>query len=237
MASYSATSTSLPHRSIVIFGRKGAGKSTVGNSLSQSNKFPVGRILANKEEWPSRTDFVSNNVSYTFYMVDAIPRRRPTPGIFTFPENVSLMIFVFRYGCFTQEEKQFFERIIGIFNEQQLKTIAALVVTGCDDLSEESKDEYIRRFKEDENSKKIARVMQRGIFCVTFPDESKLNMKQAEIYKEDIQGSHDMLQHVLKMSTQTLPLESILKFPDARFASQYQETDFFSRMITKCSIL
>lgn len=235
-----ATSTSLPHRSIVIFGRKGAGKSTVGNSLSQSNKFPVGRILASKEEWPSRTEFISNNVSYTFYMVDAIPRRRPTTGKLDFPENISLMIFVFRYGCFTQEEKQFFEMIIGFFNEQKLSTIAALVVTGCDDLSEESKDEYKRIFQEEEESKKIARVMQRGIFCVALPDESKLNAKQREIYKEDIRESHDILQRLLKMSTQTLPFESMLKLSDASITSLHQgnvSSDILSRVFNKCNFL
>ena len=207
-----ATSTTLPHRSIIVIGKKGAGKSTVGNSLSKSKMFPVGCVLANKEDWPSRTEFESNNVSYTFYMVDAIPRQGTVPPSLKssdFPKEVSLVIFVFRHGCFTQEERQFFEGIIGYFNEQSLRTIATLVITGCDTLSKETKDEYIQNFKEDEQ--KIACVMQRGIFCVTLPDESKLNTKQVEIYKEDIQESHDTLQHLITMSTEVLPLQSLLK--------------------------
>lgn len=206
-----ATSKSLPHRSIVVVGRKGAGKSTIGNSLSQTSYYPVGCVLSNKKEWVVRTSFYGAEEYFTFYMVDTVPHGNTAPDV-PFPENISLVVFVFRHGCFTHEEKDLFENVIRVFNEK-LKQILAIVVTGCDNLSDEAKEEYRRNLESDHETRNIAAIAEKGIYCVTLPNKSKLNAKQLELYEEDIQESHEQMKQLVKSCLHTIPLESLLNVP------------------------
>lgn len=213
-----ATTASFPHRSIVIIGRKGAGKSTVGNSLSQTSEFPIGCVLSNKQSWTSHKSFIHNDTSFSFYMIEKLPSPALSPKSafdnesdeVSFPKDISLVIFVFKYGCFTQEERDFFNTIIGNFNDK-LRDISALVITGCDDLSEDAKKAYKKKFQDDTETDTIARVMGKGIYCVTLPDISKIRPNFLEVYEKDIEQSQEMMKDLLDSCVQTLPLDFLMK--------------------------
>lgn len=206
-----STSDSLAYRSIVLVGSKGAGKSTIANCLSETTHFPVGNVLARKSEWLNQASVVSSdNISFFFHMVESVPDEKSLLDT-NLPNDVSLVIFVFRYNCFTNEEKKLFESVKGCFNEK-LSEFSALVITGCDDLSEEAKEEYKKSLDDPEISK-FSSSMKKGIYCVTLPDTEKLSAKNADIYGEDIKESHKQMQCLLANCKTTCSVKDLMIKP------------------------
>ena len=220
MASDTSAATNPAQRSIVIIGKKGAGKSTIANRLSQTSNFPVGCILSRKESWTWNDTVTSpDGTSLVFYMIERIPPELsqkqpasipPPKNDISLPDQISLVIFVFKYGCFTREEKYFFERIMGS-SKDDLRSISALVITGCDDLSEETKKTYIQDFKQDAETKAIASFMQKGIHCVSLPDITKIRAELVQVYQKDIEQSEIEMKALLDSSSQAHPLGSLIK--------------------------
>ena len=234
-----STKASLAYRSIVLVGTKGAGKATIANSLLQEKVFPVGNVLRKKEKWLNQSTVVRDNINFVFHMVESIPDEK-TLLESNLPNDISLVVFVFRYGCFTDEERKLFESIVGCFNEN-LSQLSALVITGCDDLSEESKVEFKKSLGEHWEIGKLlaASSMTKGTYCVTLPDSEKLSAKNADVYKDDIQHSHKEMQELLANCTTTWSLEKLIKSADQ--ISDAKDLEFSMKSISfskwKCRIL
>lgn len=234
-------------KSIVIIGRKGSGKSTIANQLlghniSSSEKQPV----SNCEQqiyWTSKNDFevcilneahastngylssfqklwsTSSGENYDFY------RRN-------LPEYVSLIIFVFKYGRFTGEEKTAIEQVMNCFDDR-VKSISALVITYCEDLTPVARKAVESNFRSNSETQYIASFMEKGIHCVGFPDVTKTKQEFVHVYSADIANCQKILQELVQKSIMTAcySKDEILK-PQEDFEERLQY-----KVICKCALL
>lgn len=176
-------------RNVVLLGKSGAGKSTVGNQLTGlPGGFRTGSALHG----------VTDSISHIDVVRDYEARRlritvTDTIGLFdTNKKNYDIMkkirvnfreyntsglnviLFVFKRGRFTTEEGRVFNLILSYCSSEVAK-MSALVITGCEDMGAAKRAEYVQEFKSDSLTKPIANFMQLGIYPVGFPDVSDMS--------------------------------------------------------------
>lgn len=190
------------NRAVIVLGKTGCGKSTLANKIVCDDPFLVARSFS---KCTASTQHVEGTIqvdgkSYTINMIDTIgfcdtgtddsgPRsdsdimkevKRQLQ--WRAPNGLSLIIFVLRYGRFTQEEYLVFKKITKHFRDM-IKKFSLLVITGCDGLNETARDKIVAEFRSNPKSKPFADIMEKGIYCVGLPDIDGLqeNMKQKAI--------------------------------------------------------
>ena len=182
--------TDVRERCVVVLGKSGAGKSTVANMLigydpmsPESPRFTVSKkVLASvtREVKAAKTEFWCNNTKYVMTVIDTV-------GLFdtnavgnddvlekieecfkNHTSGINLILFVFKKGRFTQEEREVFSFIRNKFGEE-ICPISALAVTGCEHDTAEGREAVIKEFQSDPDTKEIASQMRKGIHPVGFP--------------------------------------------------------------------
>lgn len=201
----------VEYRNVVVLGKTGAGKSTVANKISGLTKFEVKNVAGtgttNVEEANSIHYDKDSAIHYHFKVIDTVgvfDRERKNDGIINeikeffqnnAPEGVNLVLFVFRRGRFTEEEKRTFDFITQNFRKQ-ISDFSALAITNCDGESEVARDEFLQSFKSEAPA--VARFMKKGIYMVGFPDVSKLRPGVRKALEEDMEDEIKMLQKIVK---------------------------------------
>ena len=182
--------TDVRERCVVVLGKSGAGKSTVANMLigydpmsPESPRFTVSeQILASvtREVKAAKTEFWRNNTKYAMTVIDtvgffdtnAVGNDDVLEKIEEYFRNhiigINLILFVFKKGRFTQEERDVFSFIRSKFVEE-ICPISALAVTGCEQDTAEGREEVIKEFQSDPIAKEVASQMRKGIHPVGFP--------------------------------------------------------------------
>lgn len=183
---------------IVVLGKTGAGKSTVANSIVGQQLFEVGTSVRSVTRGirNGEAKFTEDDVEYNIKLIDTV-------GLFDtggktneqaideikkhfqnrVPEGVNLILFVYREGRFTREEKDTFDFIIKKFSSE-ISEISALVITNCDTKSDRARENVKDEFCENTVTKPIADFVKKGIFVVGFPklddvdDEDKPRMEE-----------------------------------------------------------
>jgi GTPase Era involved in 16S rRNA processing len=172
-------------RHVVLMGKTGAGKSTVGNQILGVAGFSTRCCL----------DIVPEDISHMDVVRDYGARRlritvTDTIGFSgTKKENkeimrklctylrefnisdVNVILFVSKLGRFTLEERAFFE-LFRYYCSDEATKISALVITGCECMNEAKRAQYVEEFKSSEPTRQIANCMKLGIYPVGFPDVS-----------------------------------------------------------------
>lgn len=218
-------------KQVVIIGKSGVGKSTIGNYILGSRALKVGTSASNVKQ-----KGLSEARDLEVVVVNTLPpsderdtssnccerctrlwrRRRivdsgeattsefaATPAqyyqTYLQPDRVSLVIFVYKQGRFTDETKVEFEEVIQSLNEGIRKKIV-LVITYCEGMNLESKLQLIDDFKTNRQTKKIASYVS-NIVCVGFPDLSEVQQELHKIYTEEIKTSEAILQSLVSLYT------------------------------------
>ena len=90
-----------------------------------------------------------------------------------------------------------------------ISPISALVVTHCEGVEEEAREDLIRGFRTNQHTADIAKVMQKGIYTVGFPDLSYERPRIRPILKEDMAADAKTLRNLMYRSTDMLPTKDI----------------------------
>lgn len=223
-------------RNVVVVGKSGAGKSTICNQIIGTNRFVVAsgldsttKVIQHEEVKFTQTD-EDGETEYTFKVVDTVglfdpdsARRKKAANKEvlnqakryardTIPEGVSVILFVFREGRFTREEDATFRALFKHFGDD-IAAMSALVITGCENRSEQDKRTLVADFLTNPRTADFARFMEKGIHPVGFPDIAKIRPPLADAYKEGMEADRKTLLRLI-MNSKDMRLSDKL-FQDA----------------------
>ena len=202
-----STTTILKERCVVVLGKSGAGKSTVANQLAdydptspEDPPFKVSKqILQSVTRNVTHADrlFTRGNIQYKVTVIDTV-------GLFDTKalghdvlfdkiekyfknhiKGVNVILFVFRQGRMTEEERKVFSFIESRLTKE-FSPISALAITGCENLDDKAREELVNEFEGDQYTKRIANQMEKGIYPVGFPSVDTLRPVLQEAYKEQM---------------------------------------------------
>jgi len=226
--------TVIQKRNIVVLGKTGSGKSTIANKVSGTTSFKVSSSIESVTRKASHTEVevLSGHVKYNFKIVDTV-------GLFDthvknssvmqdvklyfrdkVPEGVNLVLFVFKNGRYSPEEKETFEYLIENFRDD-ISQISALIITGCEDLDDTGRKNLVEEFKTNAITAPVAKFMGKGIYPVGFPDTTNMKEKVRQVYEADMVGDIEKVR--------TLVIES----GEMRLGKEIFDDGFWKR----CSIL
>ena len=172
-------------RNIVVIGKTGCGKSTIANKiLCLDDDHRVFEVRPSYQAVTTDINNAMHNVRigssiYRINMIDtigfsdtrlsgaksddAIMKEIKREMQDRAPEGVNLLMFVFKHGRFTNEERVVFDKIQKNFSTL-INHISLLVITNCDQLSKEGKEKVISEFRTDPLTKDFAKMMTKGIY-------------------------------------------------------------------------
>ena len=172
------------YRNIIVVGKTGAGKSTVANKIVGDNVFPVADSLQSvtKRQTHSIVELDYGDVTYKIKMVDTVGLFDTGASKITndaivdnlrkylkdkCPDGINLVLFVFRKGRFTDEERQTFDIIIKEF-KREVSEFSALVITHCA-MGKKGRQDYLDSFTKDSGTRNISSFVKKGMYPVDFP--------------------------------------------------------------------
>ena len=88
------------------------------------------------------------------------------------PEEINLLIFVFKKGRYTPEEKQLYELYISRW-KHEVSSVSALVIMDCDNDDESSRRDLVEDFRSNPITSDAANFMKKGIYTVGFLHKGK----------------------------------------------------------------
>ena len=92
----------------------------------------------------------------------------------------------------TEEENEVFSSIESRLTEE-FSSISALAITGCENMDDEAREELLNEFEGNQETKKIADQMGKGIYPVGFPSIETMPPVLREAYKPQMTKDRDTL--------------------------------------------
>ena len=206
----------MRNRCVLLLGQCGVGKSTVADHLVGHDPLspdkPPFRVyngnLASmtREVKHELVEFMWENDLYRVTVVDTVglfdTRAEGNDIIFEkFEEyiektklRIDLILFVFRKGRFTAEEKAVFSFIMTKF--RSAPAIAG-VITGCENDGTTTREEFVQHFEDHPFTREIASQMGMGIYPVGFPPLSRLPPPLQQAYMPHMVQDRDMLRELI----------------------------------------
>ena len=177
-------------KSVIILGKVGSGKKTLGNHIADKvilqNKTTTSRMASvTRDVGMFVGEFKERDTIYRILTCDTESLRtgysNPLPYIVEHFQNIDLIIFVIANGRYTDESHGSLLHVVKNLHHRAT-LISALVITHCDGIKAEERQDIISQFRADDRCARLAAFMGKGIYAVGFPDTSlfaHIGVKQA----------------------------------------------------------
>ena len=220
------------HRNVIVIGKTGSGKSTLANQITcagEEETFPVSRSY---QSMTTEVKAVIEHIQigtkrYAIHMIDTAGFRDAKSGSSgmsdasiindikkymreSTPEGINVIIFVYKNGRFSPEEKAVFQIITNHF-KNYIKKLSCLVITNCDGLNDEARGKLVSEFKTSEMTREYAALMGKGIYTVGFPRLSDLSGRVREAVAADMQEDINPILNMIAESKELHLHEEIQK--------------------------
>ena len=186
----------VPHN-VLLLGKIGHGKSTVGNRLLNSE----GWFRINNQgcsQTCSGSALLNSSSQLKNYNISVFDHDGLFEGAYTIdklchdvPQVLNLVMFMLKRGCsFDTKGTKLLKTVA---TKWKISEISALVLTHCERLSEEERGEMIEQFKKDHPS--VAELMGKGILAVGFPNGS--HVQPGSELSERVEGDKKKLRQLI----------------------------------------
>ena len=203
---------------MVIIGKTGVGKSTIANQILGKDQFPVLQTSGSvsKRVANDTTTFLMDELHYDITVFDTV-------GLFDTtrmcnykiikdiqanvakksPKGINLVLFVFKKGRYTSEEKSCFDLLLSNWKPHVSK-VSALVITHCETDNESSRQTIIEGFKTSEDTTEYAKFMEKGIYTVGFPKKEDADEKIYQTMEENMKQDRQNIMKLIVSCVETV---------------------------------
>ena len=205
---------------IVILGKVGVGKATLANHIVGRPEFTVGRSVDGftRDVGQVRTSegTTTSGIRYEIKIFDVLgqfQKKEKDKYIEGLQEafqssDVNIILFVVQKGRLITEESKTLEKLAHYCPNNLL----ALVITGCEGLSEAAREEIREDVRTDDRSSKFAQKMGKGLYPVGFPNLDNISQHLIQEYKEEMAEDERELQKLIRNSSSRsiVPVQDII---------------------------
>ena len=199
-------------RNVVILGKVGSGKRTLGNHIAGTSIFQCETALGTGDVGSHYGEHTREGIFYRILTVDTESLQtgynNPVSYIQQRFRDIHSIIFAIPHGRYTDESHGSLMHAIENLN-QQAKSISALVITHCEGMKDEQRKRIIDEFSRNARSSQVVDFMVFGILAVGFPDTSTLPSHLKPILQNGIEKDEEVMKNLLEMCTAPMPVENI----------------------------
>jgi len=187
-------------RNVVILGKVGSGKKTLGNHIAGKGIFQPESALGTRAVASHYRECKREDMFYRIQTVDTgglhTGNVDPMRHIKKF-QTIHLIIFVIPNGRYTDESHRSLTIAASNLNERA-KSHCVLIITGCENITEdEERRRIVDDFKDDARTLQVTALMGKGIFTVGFPDTSKMRPRMKEEYASGIERDETFIRQLV----------------------------------------
>ena len=203
----------VKERNVVILGKVGSGKKTLGNHICGANIFRheqgvlgAGNVGVHygertKEDTLYRIQIVDTESLQTGYN-DPIPHIRKR---FT---TVHLIIFVIPHGRYTDESHASLLHAVESLNKRA-RSVSALVITHCEGMTDVQRRSITTEFRNNARSSQVVNFMEKGTYAVGFPDTSTLPPHVKSVLQNGIAVDENSIKRLVERCDSSLRVEDL----------------------------
>ena len=205
-------STVMVERNVVILGKVGTGKRTLGNHIVGQSILQSKSVLAASNVTRHYYEQRTEDTMYRILIVDTeglqIGYCNPLPFIQEHFQTINLIIFVIANGRYTDESHSSLLRVVKTF-DPRAKPFSALVITHCEGITREKRLDFIDDFQHDPRSSKIAAFMGKDVRTVGFPNISKVSPNLKPIYENGIAEDEKAIRELVNECNSSLRVSEL----------------------------
>ena len=199
-------------RNVVILGKVGSGKRTLGNHIVGENIFQRESTLGTGNATRHYKERLVGDTFYRILTVDTeslqISYSDPLPFIRDRFQVIHLIIFVVANGRYTDETHNSLMRAVQGF-DMRAKPFSTLFITHCEGMTDETRQARLEEFKNDSRSSEVAAFIGKRMLTVGLPDISKVSPNLKEIYQKGIAEDEKAIKLLVKECKETLRVQDL----------------------------
>lgn len=200
-------------------GTSRSGKSTIANNILGKDVFPINSGESSFGIKTEKKNILGKDYKITVVDTPCLNSRNNCKGNMEAHlreneiEGINLIIFVIKAGRITGADKKLLNNAMLIFSPSTLQSIAALVISHCEQFDETKRNWIIRDFKDDPYTKELAQSVGNGIIATGIPSVEDCNDTLFEALEDSIKNDIAKLEDLVAKANERVDLNNLFGPP------------------------